>query len=210
MNTPSPSHTGSRLQGWLLAVALTLLPFAMTACSSSSPVTPTVKGPTTISSETTPTDNSACTLRESEQQLVQFIASEPKQQRSHLTCDPTLVEVARQRAQDMAERDYFAHTTPDGHGPNHLVRQAGYELPPRYSTNLSANNVESIGAGYVTAEGVWKDLLESPSHRMHVLGTLSFYADQVEYGVGYAKGGRYGHYWVVITAEPAPSYAASR
>lgn len=200
---------------WFLAVVLFLVvpAFTIVSCTPSDPsVSATVKGPTAVPDEdpTPSTDGSACSLDEREQHIAHLMATTPKQQRPHLNCNPTLVEVARKRAQDMAARDYFAHTTPDGYGPNHFVREAGYPLPSRYSVNRSANNVESIGAGYVTAEGVWKDLLNSPSHRTHLLGELSFYANQVEYGIGYAKGGSYGHYWVIITAKPASSYASSQ
>jgi hypothetical protein len=44
----------------------------------------------------------------------------------------------------------------------------------------------------------------SPPHRRHLLGETDFFADQVEYGVGYVSGGDYRHYWVVITAQPGP------
>lgn len=158
----------------------------------------------------TPAPGTACGLTEHEQQLAAQLIEAPAQNRPELTCNPTLADVARQRAKDMAARDYFAHTTPDGLGPNYLVRQAGYELPSRYSTTKRANNIESIGAGYPTAEGVWQALLDSPTHRTHLLAEYPFYAGQVEYGIGYAEGGHYGHYWVIITAKPARPYTATR
>ena len=106
----------------------------------------------------------------------------------------------------MAARGYFAHTNPDGLGPNALVRQAGYVLPSYYSTEPAANNIESIAAGPATPEAVLQLLLGSEAHRTHVLGLHDFYAAQVEYGIGYvnAPGSKYGHYWVILTAQPGP------
>lgn len=197
------------LRSSTFAVALAFLLIVMSGTGSPSAATPparpasTVKGPDPI-----PSDNNACALTEHEQQIASFMANAPDQQRPHLTCDPRLVEAARQHARDMAERNYLAHTTPDGYGPNYLVRQAGYMLPSQYSTQPTANNVESLGAGYPTAEGVWEGLMNSPTHRTHLLGTTPFFARQTEYGIGYAEGGTYGYYWVVITARPAREYAA--
>ena len=102
----------------------------------------------------------------------------------------------------MGTRAYFSHTNPDGYGPNYLVQQAGYALPNWYSQELDANNIESIAAGYGTASAAWEGWMNSTGHRTHILGLDSFWAEQTDYGIGYAyiPGSPYGHYWVVITA----------
>jgi uncharacterized protein YkwD len=210
-----PSTPLHPLRALTLAVVAVLFATSLTACTvheRTVRIDTAVKGPTPSpsSSSAVPTDNGACTLTEREREVAELMAGDPRQQRQSLICHPTLVEVARERARDMAERGYFDHVTPDGYGPNYLLRKAGYPLPLRYNQNPSANNVESIGAGYVTAEGVWKGLLDSPGHRTHVLGKQPFYASQVEYGIGYAKGGPYGHYWVVITVGPDNGLTAAR
>jgi hypothetical protein len=146
----------------------------------------------------------ACNPNHQEQQLAILMASDPGQQRPSLTCHPILARVARERAQDMVDRRYFDHTNPDGYGPNYLVRQAGYLLPDFYETHATANNIESIAAGNPTAALTWAQWMNSAGHRQHLLGTVPFFAEQVEYGIGYASGGIYGHYWVVITAKPGP------
>jgi len=135
-----------------------------------------------------------------------ILRTDPRQQRADPRCNAILAAVARARAQDMVARDYFGHTNPDGYGPNYLVRQAGYVLPSFYSTALDANNIESIAAGtwFDDAQVTWDQWLLSAPHRRHLLGEIEFYAAQYEYGVGYAQGGYYGHYWVVITAWPGP------
>jgi uncharacterized protein YkwD len=132
------------------------------------------------------------------------MASHPDQGRVSPTCHPILAQVARARAEDMRDRAYFSHTNPDGCGPNYLVTQAGYVLPAYYSTAPPANNIESIAAGYPTPTAAWQGWLSSPPHRAHLLAENDFFARQVEYGIGYASGGPYQHYWVVLTAEPGP------
>jgi hypothetical protein len=146
----------------------------------------------------------ACKPDHQEQQLAALMASDPGQQRPSLTFHPILAQVARERAQDMVDRRYFSHTNPDGFGPNYLVRQAGYVLPSFYGTARDANNVESIAAGKSSASMTWAQWMDSDDHKRHLLGTVSFFAEQIEYGIGYACGGPYGHYWVVITAKPGP------
>jgi uncharacterized protein YkwD len=106
----------------------------------------------------------------------------------------------------MAQRGYFDHVTPEGHGPNYLVRQAGYTLPSFYGTEPDANNIESIAGGYSTAEAVWGAWMSSTAHRNQLLGLQPFFAEQTEYGIGYAYDSEspLGYYWVVITARPGP------
>ncbi len=139
-----------------------------------------------------------------EQQIAALLIGHPQQGRPSLTCHPILAQVARARAEDMRDRAYFSHTNPDGFGPNYLVTQAGYVLPDYYPKEADSNNIESIAAGYPTAAEAWQGWLNSPPHRTHVLAELPFFAAQVEYGIGYASGGPYGHYWVLLTAEPGP------
>ncbi len=91
----------------------------------------------------------------------------------------------RERARDMATRGYFNHVNPDGYGPNYLVRAAGYKLPDWYDKSDTANNVESIGGGYTGAHAVFQAWLSSEYHRIHVLGTVGFYAEQEEIGIGF-------------------------
>ena len=120
-----------------------------------------------------------------------------------MICSKILSRVAYEKALDMGTRNYFGHTNPDGFGPNFLVEQAGYDLPSWYSQGATANNIESIAAGYTTPAAAWAGWKVSPTgHPDHVLGLNSFWRDQIYYGIGYAyvPGSRYGHYWVFITA----------
>jgi hypothetical protein len=127
------------------------------------------------------------------------------QRRPFMVLDPILSKVARERAADMAQRGYFDHINPDGHGANYLVRKAGYVLPPNYPSD--GNNLESIAGGSPTASAAWDDWMHSPDHKTHLLGEQSFFAAQTSYGVGYYAdpASEYRYYWVVITAPPMPS-----
>jgi hypothetical protein len=137
-------------------------------------------------------------LNPQEQQLEVLFRTDPEQHRQNPRRDDTLSQVARQRAQDMADRNYFSHTSPDGHGPNFWVVQAGYGLPNYYTAN--GNNIESIGLNYGTADQVWQAWKSSSAHRVHVIAEDPFYATQTDYGLGYVeKNG--SRYWVLLTAQ---------
>lgn len=145
-----------------------------------------------------------CTLSAEEEAIANFAINHPSQGRSIMTCDPTLSQVARERAEDMAMRSYFDHTNPDGFGPNYLVKQAGYDLPNWYSNELDANNIESIAAGYSSASSAWAGWMDSSGHRAHLLAESSFWQSQTNYGVGYYydPSSPYRYYWVFISAPP--------
>jgi uncharacterized protein YkwD len=173
---------------------------------------PSVSGPIQTLSSTVflplvsrPEARPTCELNAQEQQIAQYMIDHPQQQRPSLTCHPILAQVARERARDMAARHYFSHVNPDGYGPNYLVEEAGYDLPDYYGSAPDANNIESIAGGYGTAEAAWQAWMDSEGHRTHLLGLAAFFAEQVDYGIGYVYDAEsdYRHYWVVITAKPA-------
>ena len=149
----------------------------------------------------------AVSLAPEEQAVAGRLVRESGQQRnrSEMVLDPVLTAVARARAADMAKRGYFSHVNPDGNGPNHLMQLAGYPLPASWLGSRSANNGESIGAGYATAEAAWQGWMNSPVHRTHLLAKQSFYRNQTSFGVGHYHdpGSPMRHYWVVITAPAA-------
>lgn len=78
-----------------------------------------------------------------------------------LTLNDKLARAAQAKAEDMAQRDYWSHTTPDGKQPWSFVRQSGYQYY-RVGENLAygfSNSREAIIA--------W---MNSPEHRENVLG----------------------------------------
>jgi uncharacterized protein YkwD len=162
--------------------------------------------PVVTKTEVVVASETPCQLNTQEKRIEELLRTHAEQQRSTLTCDPVLASVARARAEDMGRRAYFAHVNPDGLGPNYFVRQGGYVLPNNYSQEPGGNNVESIGAGPNNADGMWDPWMKSEKHSTHLLGKNSFYAEQVEYGIGFAQvpGSPFEYYWVFISARRGP------
>lgn len=133
--------------------------------------------------------------------LAYLFVTDKGQQRQGIEAHEILGRVAMDRAKDMIVRHYYDHTDPDGHGPNWHVRQAGYRLPFYYGAHDTANNIESIYENGDNPEHIWQGWLDSPPHRVHVLGE-GFYAGQTRYGIGYAHNDSGRHMWVLITAPP--------
>ncbi len=96
-----------------------------------------------------------------------------------VTNNKTLRSVALAHSEDMAERDYFSHTSPEGDGPDDRASAAGYD----------AYSGENIALGYKSAEAVVKAWMESSGHRENILNCSS-----TEVGVGVADSPR-GLYW---------------
>jgi len=149
-------------------------------------------------------DNS--TLLPQEQVIANYMVNDPNQGRPTMIFDPLIEGVARARAKDMAVRNYFSHVNPDGVAANYLLRKAGYELPSWWTTDPSVNYVESIAAGYASPATTWTAWMNSPPHKVHILGQNSFFASETHYGVGYYydPSSTYQYYWVIITAPPQP------
>jgi|GEM_PF-4581353 hypothetical protein len=102
---------------------------------------------------------------------------------------------------EMAEHNYFDHQSAvTGQWPNANARDFGYPLPDSWANDK--NNIESIAAGYSDARTALNGLLESQGHRNHLLGVSSFFAANIEGGVGYAKdtSAAFTHYWSVHLA----------
>lgn len=98
---------------------------------------------------------------------------------SPLTNNRTLRNVATAHSEDMAERNYFSHTSPEGEGPDDRAANAGYD----------SYGGENIALGYSSAEAVMKGWMKSSGHRDNILN-CSFTA----VGVGVADSPR-GLYW---------------
>jgi hypothetical protein len=146
--------------------------------------------------------DSVSSLKEAE--FARILVQDGGQRRARLTRNPVLDSVARARAWDMALRNYFSHTNPDGLGPNRLVEAAGYHLPAGYDARPVGNDIEAAAAGYGSARQAWGWFMTSPLHRAHLLGLDARGVAQTEFGIGYAwrPQTRYGHYWVVLIARP--------
>jgi len=98
-----------------------------------------------------------------------------------------LTVAARRHSQDMGDRNYFDHATPDG-TPDGIafyerITDAGY---------IYQACGENIAAGYATPEAVVDGWMNSDGHRANILDP-----DYCDIGVGYAAvdGSQYYHYW---------------
>ncbi|KOY54180.1 sigma-70 family RNA polymerase sigma factor [Streptomyces sp. XY332] len=74
--------------------------------------------------------------------------------------DPQLRAAAQGHSDDMAARDFFAHTNPDGADPGKRTTASGY----RWSTYG-----ENIAKGQQTAASVMDSWMKSPGHRANIL-----------------------------------------
>ncbi|MES9525989.1 sigma-70 family RNA polymerase sigma factor [Streptomyces capoamus] len=77
-----------------------------------------------------------------------------------VTEDPQLDRAAQGHSDDMAARDFFDHTNPDGAGPGERITAAGY----RWSTYG-----ENIARGQQTPQAVMDSWMNSPGHRANIL-----------------------------------------
>ncbi|RKO68230.1 CAP domain-containing protein [Desulfofundulus salinus] len=117
-----------------------------------------------------------------EQQMVQLVNQERvRYGLAPLKVNMELVKVARLKAKDMVEKDYFSHTSPTYGSPFEMMGQFG--ITYRYAgENL---------AGAPTVEIAHKSLMNSPGHRANILN-----ADFKEIGIGVVPSPRYGKIFV--------------
>ncbi|MFG3343473.1 CAP domain-containing protein [Streptomyces sp. NPDC048018] len=99
-----------------------------------------------------------------------------------LTANATLTRAAQGHSDDMAARDFFDHTNPDGADPGDRVSAAGYP----WSTYG-----ENIAMGQSSAEQVMESWMNSPGHRANILN-----CNFKEIGVGIHNSG--GPYWTQV------------
>ncbi|MFT8319148.1 MAG: CAP domain-containing protein [Sporolactobacillus sp.] len=93
----------------------------------------------------------------------------------------TLARMARDKSQDMANKNYFDHQSPTYGSPFDMMKQ--YGISYSYAG-------ENIAAGQKTPEEVVDGWMNSPGHRANILN-----ANFTTIGVGYVQGGSYGSYW---------------
>ncbi|MDF2265136.1 sigma-70 family RNA polymerase sigma factor [Streptomyces coacervatus] len=77
-----------------------------------------------------------------------------------LTEDPQLEKAAQGHSDDMAARNFFDHTNPDGADPGQRITAAGY----KWSTYG-----ENIAQGQQTPQAVMESWMNSPGHRANIL-----------------------------------------
>ncbi len=86
---------------------------------------------------------------------------------SPLCIHPALTKAARDHSQDMLNRDYFSHYSPEGSEPLDRVKWANYTSCGR--TSICGENL-AVGSSYMrTPERLFEALMNSPSHKANIL-----------------------------------------
>ena len=107
-----------------------------------------------------------------------------------LRFEPALVPVARARSNDMAGRNYFSHTTPEGGTVQDLVRAAG--LRYTWANEILARNNYPDGQSVEVSISAF---MQSDNHRGHILSPVYHRA-----AVGEARTPDGMHYFTVMLA----------
>ncbi len=122
-----------------------------------------------------------------------------------LTTNETLVLAAQLKANDMAAKSYFAHTSPEGLNPWHWFNQAEYKF------QYAGENLAVYFSDSADVERAW---MNSPSHRANILN-----GHFTEIGIATAEGTYQGRPTVFVVQmfgspavekpKPAPIAAAT-
>lgn len=161
-------------------IVLTVLPLG---CGKTAPTSPFTGGPPPPPPPSGPTDPEVVSF------VQQMNAHRVSLGLAALVWDNRVAAVAQAHSQDMLDRGYFSHTTPEGVSPWSRLAAAGI-------TYTTAG--ENIAWGYPTGSAVLNGWLGSPGHRANIEN-----AAYSHHGVGKA-----GTYWTHVFIHP-PSTATS-
>jgi uncharacterized YkwD family protein/spore coat assembly protein SafA len=118
-----------------------------------------------------------------ENQVIQLTNQErAKNGLKALTANWELSRVARYKAMDMRDKNYFSHTSPTYGDPFTMMKNFGIAYRAA---------AENIAAGQTSPQEVVRAWMNSPGHRANILN-----ATYTQIGVGYAQGGSQRYYWV--------------
>lgn len=149
--------------------------------------TPTPLPKPTNAPQPTKAPTPSTNLSQDEQKVLDLINAERKKAGlSELKADPDLMEVARLKAKDMVENNYFNHQSPKYGSPFDMMRQFGI------SFRSAGENI----AGNSTAEGAVKAWMNSEGHRKNILnGEFNLT------GIGVYQSPKYGKIFVQMFIE---------
>ncbi len=105
--------------------------------------------------------------------------SRTNQNLAPLAWSPSLSSIAQMKANDMAEKGYFAHVSPDNKSPWYWFAQGGYQF-------VYAG--ENLAVNFIDSEDVVDAWLNSPSHRANIMNEHF-----TEIGMAIASGQYKGH-----------------
>ena len=101
-----------------------------------------------------------------------------------LTTNPVLVKAAEMKANDMASKSYFAHTSPEGKTPWYWLEQVGYKY--QYAG-------ENLAINFSDSKDVTNAWMNSPTHRANIVKDK-----YTEVGTGIATGMYQGRQTVFV------------
>jgi len=113
-----------------------------------------------------------------------------------LEVSPLLQQAAQEKANDMATKGYFAHTSPQGLTPWYWFQQVGYNFD--YAG-------ENLAVNFSDSQDVTTAWMNSPEHRANILST-----DFTQIGIATAQGTYEGQPTTFVVEEfgtPAPATA---
>lgn len=96
---------------------------------------------------------------------------------SNLRLNQDLIQAAQAKANDMVQRNYWSHNTPDGQPPWVFIQQAGYDYKKAG---------ENLAYGFTTSSGAVTGWMNSPPHRENLLDKA-----YVDVGFGIANSSNY-------------------
>jgi uncharacterized protein YkwD len=109
-----------------------------------------------------------------------------------LTLNNGLIDLARDRSADMANRRYFDHYTPEGHTFLDMMRQRG--LPFRMAGEIIAQNNYPLAQ---TAAQAYQGFMDSTEHHRIIMMN-----NWTRVGVGQAVDGSGMYYFTVLFSQP--------
>lgn len=146
------------------------------------PTPPSATGTTPQGTNTpkTPSANTNTTaLSNAEQQMIKLVNDARAQNNlPPLKVDTQLASVARTKAQDMIDNNYFSHNSPKYGSPFDMMKSFGI------SYVQAGENI----AGNQDVQNAHNSLMNSPGHRRNILSP-----DFTHIGIGIRKGGPYGN-----------------
>ena len=110
-----------------------------------------------------------------------------------LVVNPLLNKAAQMKAEDMASKSYFAHTSPEGKTPWYWIIQVGYKY--QYAG-------ENLAMNFSDSKDVTKAWMNSPTHKANIVK-----GSYTEFGTGVATGvyqGRQTIFVAQVYANPLP------
>jgi uncharacterized protein YkwD len=124
-------------------------------------------------------DGKEAELSEEEVRMVELHnEAREKEGLEYLCVEPRLAEAAQGHADDMIERDYFDHNSPDAEGMEDRIKGAGYDGYEDAGENIAWGSGESTAP-----DNRFDALMKSEGHRKNIMSDA-----YREVGIGYAEG----------------------